>query len=421
MLKASALYIVIIVALVIGVLCSALIVSAYFYKEQYLKSFRYTQLKNNVGSGINLLIASEDDEYRQESIIGLFNNDVDSVAVKKLEWGVFDIGISKAFIQQDTLYSVFSLANSIDSSKWAALYLIDEDRPISVSGKTMIKRDVYIPKAGVKKAYVDGKSYEGDDRIIIGKSRNSDKKLPELNNTLLNKLQQQFDQKLKPDSSILAYDFLKNSFLKNTRIGSFGKKVRTINQYLEGNIILYSDTTLIIDKMARLNNVVIFARSIIVKDGFVGNCQLFATDSISIGRDCTFNYPSCLGVLQFNSSIAKTARKINIQENSKLSGIVFTYDKTGSTTLQPLIDLGKNVSINGNIFSQGFVGLKDGVVINGSVFTNRFLYQSSFTRFENYIINTTINSTALSKYYLSSSLLPIANQKKKVLKWLEAN
>lgn len=412
---------VIIIALVIGVLCSALIVSAYFYKEQYLKSFRYTQLKNNVGSGINLLIASDENEYRQESIIVLFNNDVDSIAVKKIEWGVFDIGISKAFIQHDTLYSVFSLANSIDSSKWAALYLIDEDRPISVSGKTMIKGDVYIPKAGIKKAYVDGKSYDGDDRIVIGKSRNSDKKLPELNSTRLNKIQQQFDQDLRIDSSILSYDSLKNSFLKETRIGSFGKRVRIINQSLEGNIMLYSDTTLIIDNMARLNNVIVFARSIIVKDGFVGNCQLFATDSISIGRDCTFNYPSCLGVLQFNSSISKTSRKINIQENSKISGLVFTYDKTGSTTLQPLIDLGKNVNVNGNIFSQGFVGLKDGVVIKGSVFTNRFLYQSTFTRFENYIINTTINATALSKYYLGSDLVSATNGQKKVLQWLEAN
>jgi hypothetical protein len=56
MLKASALYLVIVITLVIGVICSSLIVVAYFYREQYQRAFRYDALQNNLNSGINILI-----------------------------------------------------------------------------------------------------------------------------------------------------------------------------------------------------------------------------------------------------------------------------------------------------------------------------------------------------------------------------
>src|SRR5579863_1519665 len=126
MLKDSALYIVIIIALVISLLCSSLIVAAYFYKIQYQKKIRYDQLENNLGSGINILTASTDTSYATGKTFSLFNNESDSVSLKRVFWGVYDIGVSKAFSQSDTLYKAFSTANSIVSSKWVALYLIDE-------------------------------------------------------------------------------------------------------------------------------------------------------------------------------------------------------------------------------------------------------------------------------------------------------
>jgi len=421
MLKASALYIVIIIALIIGLLCSSLIVIAYFYKLQYQRTIRSYRLQNNVSSGVNILIANQNNSFNQEKTFSLFGND-DSVSLKKITWGVYDVGISKAYIQKDTLYKTFSIANSIDSTKWAALYLIDEDRPVSVSGKTMIKGDAYISKAGIKEAFVDGKSYQGDKRLIIGKTHNSDKKLPALNDNRLKQMEQYFNQAVKIDLTLLKTDSIQNSFLSDTRFAGFGKNVETLkNIKLSGNIILFSDTTLIIDNSAQLNNVIVFARSILVKSGFRGNCQLFATDSIGIERDCVFNYPSSIGVLRFQPSKYAITERINIGENTHISGLIFTYDKNYDNSKQPLIDLGKNVNITGQVYSQGMLGLKDGIVVNGSVFTSRFLYQSTFTRFENYIINTTIDASALSPYYLGSDLIPVSAKKKKVLQWLEAN
>lgn len=421
MLKASALYIVIIIALVIGLICSSLIVAAYYYKIEYQKKFRYDHLENNVQSGINILLAGADTSYTQQKTFSLFGGDADSVSLKKLSWGLYDVGAVKAMIQKDTLYQTFSIANAIDSTQWAAIYLVDEDRPFSLSGKTTIRGDAYIPKAGVQEAYIDNKAYDGDKRLIIGKKHTSAKTLPALNNARLNILKSFFSQNLMGDSTLSKIDSLQQSFLFATRVFNFKKQVQTLsNIRLGGNIILRSDTAIIIDSTAVLHNILIFAKSITVKNGFHGNCQLFATDSIFVEDRCHFDYPSALGVLRSQSAATNTQEKITLGANDYFGGIIFNYEKA-ENKLKPSVSIGKHTQICGQIYSQGMLELKDSTEVDGSVFTNLFYYRNAFTLFENYLINTTINAKAISPYYLTGDLLPVAEKKKKVLQWLEAH
>ncbi|SHL98474.1 hypothetical protein [Mucilaginibacter sp. OK098] len=421
MIKASALYIVIVIALVIGLLCSSLIVAAYLYRIQYQRKFRQDQLENNISSGTNILLNSTDTSFTREKTFSLFSNEMDSVSIQRIPWGVYDIGTVKAFAQRDTLFKSFSFANTIDSTKWAALYLIDEDRPFSLSGKTTIRGDAYIPKAGVQAAYIDNKAYEGDKRFIIGTKHNSERKLPPLDEKRLKQFEQYFTQANIGDSTLSKKDSLQNSFLRPTHVFNFKKTAKTIeNIYISGNVILFSDTTLTIDSTAVFKNIQAYARAIIVKSGFHGSCQLFATDSIRVEQNCELGYPSCLGVLRFKSPVVNFQAKVSMGKNVSFNGLIFTYDKMDSQ-LKPLIIADKNVKITGQIYSQGIVQLNDKSEIDGSVFTSRFWYKNSFTLFENYLINATINSKALSPYYLSSGLLPVSGKKKKVLQWLEAN
>jgi hypothetical protein len=420
MLKASAMYIVIIIALVIALLCSALIVAAFFYRIEYQKKFRFDQLDNNVNSGVNILLAGSDTSYNDGSIVSLFNNGADSVSLKKTFWGMYDIGASAAFIQKDTLYKIFSIAYSIDSTKWAALYLIDEDRPLSLSGKTTIIGDVYIPKAGITTAYVDNKAFQGDKRLVVGKKNNSERTLPLLSVSRLAQFQQFIGANHKGDSSINRIDSLKQSFLLPTKYFNFKKKAQTLsNINLSGNIVLLSDTTINIDSTAVLSNIIVFAKGIHVKTCFHGNAQLFARDSISVDSNCRFTYPSCLGLLRFDKpGIVPVQEKIRLGNHTAFSGILFTYEKIESS-LKPMIDLGKGVKVTGQVYSQEVLRTKDSVDVDGSVFTSQFLYQNSFTSFQNYLINITMNSKALSPYYLTGDLTPVAGKKKKILQWLE--
>jgi len=420
MLKASALYIVIIIALVIAVLCSSLIVAAYFYRNEYQKKFRYDHLQNNLNSGVNILLAGPDTSYNKGATFSLFNGQNDSVTLKKFFWGMYDIGASVAFSQKDTLYKIFSIGYTLDSTKWAAMYLIDEDRPVSLSGKTAITGDVYIPKAGITTAYVDNKAYQGDKRLVIGAKKNSERTLPPLSADRLLQFRQFLQQTRSGDSSISRLDSLSQSFLLPTKYFNFKKRVQNISHIqLSGNIVLTSDTTIVMDSTVLAKDIMVFAKSIKIKSGFHGNCQLFARDSINIDSNCRFAYPSCLGILRFGQpGLAPVQERIQLGKRCVCSGVIFTYEKNESA-LKPLVDLGKGVKVIGQIYSQGALSTKDSVEVDGSVFTSQFLYQNAFTRFQNYLINITMNAKALSPYYLTGDLCPVAGRNKKVLQWLE--
>ena len=423
MIRASALYMVIVIALVIAVLCSSLIVVAYFYRSEYQRKFRYDQLENNLKSGINILLACPDTAYSKPSTLSLFNGDADSVILQKKEWGIYNIGIVKAFTQSDTLFRTFSLTYAIDSSKWGVLYLADQDRPLSLSGETSIIGNAFIPKAGVKKTYINNRAYQGDERLIIGKINNSQKKLPALDETrvtLLQKYLSENDKNTTSDISFEKTDTLQNSFLKPTRSIHLGKKIQTIkNMVLRGNIVLFSDTTLTIDHSATLDNILVFARSIIVNSGFHGTCQLFATDSIHVQSGCVFNYPSCLGVLNPNSSKISPYVRVVLGKNTRFNGAIFTY-RQKEEEIMPVLALDSNVTISGQIYSQGMLQFKYNLHVNGSIFTKLFTYQNSYNLMENTLIDAKISSKALSPYYLSSVLFPVS-KRKKVLQWLEQN
>ncbi|MEN0052361.1 MAG: hypothetical protein AAGC65_01765 [Mucilaginibacter sp.] len=419
MLKASALYIVIIIALVIALLCSALILSAYFYKVEYQQKFRHDRLAHNLRSGVNILLSDQDNSYLRAQPISLFDNEQDSVSLQKYPWGIFDIGIVKAFIQRDTLYEVFSMANRIDSTKWSALYLIDEDRPLSLSGNTTIRGEAYLPKAGVKTAYVDNHSYTGNEKLVQGKIRNSERTLPLLSEPRLQILAKLKNGGLRTSLPLPETQRVGRSFRVSPLIVKLGKQAVSLQDLqLSGNVIIYSDTTLVIEGSAVLRNVLVFAPGIVVREGFHGNCQLFATDSISIAPNCRLEYPSCAGVLRDTSAVIGFPEKISIGENSALEGLVFSYEKTKGK-LPPVISLGKSSRITGQVYSQGILSLKDQVLIQGNVMTSRFLYQNNFTAYENYLIGVTFDAPALSPYFLISPMSPVSANGQKILQWLE--
>ncbi|MBC7913521.1 MAG: hypothetical protein H7Y07_05290 [Pyrinomonadaceae bacterium] len=193
------------------------------------------------------------------------------------------------------------------------------------------------------------------------------------------------------------------------------KSVSGIN--LAGNIILFSENQITLDSTCTLDNVLVFAKSIHVSSGFKGRVQLFATESILVGKNCVFNYPSGMGVLKPDSE-SNIQPKIVIGDSSVFKGILFSYEKVKSDA-QTLIDIGNNVRIEGEVFSKGMIRFKNGATIYGGIKANRVIYETNSTLFENYLVNTTINTDLLSPYYLTSSIFSGISTKRKVLEWLD--
>jgi hypothetical protein len=408
----------ILIALVIAVLCSSLITAAYIYRHHYQVKFRTDRLYYNLYSGINILLSSPVG-YSNETKRTLFDDSPDSVSLHRFEWGIFDIGIVRTFDQLDTVTRTFSIGYLPDSATWAVLYVADNDRPLSVSGKTLIRGNAWLPKAGTREAYVDNQGYEGDKKIISGGRRHdSQKQLPGPAQERLALLEKYFQGAFPNDSLFFQGDSIVNSFRMPVRYLNCGKVPKTLSHvFLKGHLVILSDTTLTIDSTARLDHILIAAQTIIVKDGFRGSCQLFATDSIHIGRGSRLEYPSCAGIV---SGARPTAAqpKVFIGEKVSMNGAVFICKKNKDTLL-PLITLAKGSVISGQLYTTGIIQYQESPVINGSTYTGRFVYQKNGTIYENYLISSTADARALSPYYLGGMLLPGISKKPKILEWLE--
>lgn len=425
MIKAGALYMVIIVSLLIAMVSASLLTVAFFYRQEMQKKVRLDKLVLNLESGTSVLLSENFAVDGETHRVDLFENGTDSLVLRKERWGVYELNLVKAFELKDTLKRVFLSANTFDDLN--AIYLADEDRPLSLSGTTQVTGNGQLPKSGLKQAYVEGKPYAGK-ALINGKITDSGRDLPPLNESLVQGLLKYLKplevkgnefKDLVKGRPFEVRDSLLHSFFDDVlvyhldagQIGLGGEK-------LQGKIILVADTTVHITADTRLDQVQIYAPAIIVAPGFKGSCQLFARDSIIIGKNCVFDYPSFAGV--FKAEGQEIQSKISLGEGSRFSGVLLSYEKKRSP-LQTIISLAKDCKINGEVYATGYVKLERSVSVNGKTYAKRFIMQTPSTLYENYLIDITLNRKLLSSYYLSSSVFKKTAQQladQKILKWL---
>ncbi len=412
MLKAGALYFAIVVAFFIAVISASLIMLAAHYRSTYLKEVRYTRLLNNLDAGV-LYLLTDHDETNFSREMDLFSDGADRITVERKKWGIYELDQVKAYVDVDTLSRVF--LTGIDTQKdLEVLYLSDEDRPLSVTGDTRITGNASVPKSGMKKAYAEGKSYTGGDEVLYGTAGNSARTLKGLSSHLIKELEQELDGEKSKKFTPFEGNNLRVSFKDSARVFRVIPNA-SISSSLNGHILLFSDSTLTLSAEAKLNHVQVYARTVIIEEGFEGNCQIFARDSIIIKNKVKLNYPSVLGIIRGTEKAGQP--KITTGSDFKLNGILFSHEQK-ETPLQTLISIGKNSKITGEIYATGLVKLERGVVVAGKISCNRFLLQTPTTLYENFLIDVTFNRKARSKYYLSSDLFEGKKGEKKLLQWL---
>lgn len=410
MLKASALYIVIIVAVVIAVFSGALLTTAYFYRLELQKNIRYSKLVDNLSSGTALMLSRDNSFREKEQAMDLYGESTDSVLLKEEGWGLFELATIQSFTLGDTIKKAFLIGES--SSDPSAIYLSDEDRPISVGGDTRIIGDAELPKSGISQAYVEGKPYKGA-HLVEGKIRDSQRTLPEIKKSKIADIESYFKASdLDLSSTLLP---LNNSFFNPVRKFYFRDAQTVSNVQLTGKVIIQSDTMITIKKDAILKDIIVAAPVIVVEEGFKGSCQLFASDSVVTGKDCIFTYPSVMGVIRSEKSSVQP--KVSLGKGSKFTGILFAYEETRNE-LRTSINLGKDCLVKGEIFAVGYVNMNSPVKVEGKVSCSRFVMQTPVTLYVNYLIDIIINRKVRNPAYLTSSLFNNQSADKQVLKWL---
>lgn len=415
MIKASALYISLILSMLIVLICGSVLSVGYIYRMENKKQERRDRLEANLASGMTVVL---EESFKPDTLLqtSLYGAEADSVLLDKRAWGVFELGLVKAWEVTDTLQKAF-LIGAVMKDTLKVLELSDEDRPLSISGKSLIKGTAFLPKSGIKAAYVENATYT-DKTLVYGSIKDSGRELPEPDAAILKQARSLIEEMTGDDkvTGSLDKDSTQHSFFKPVRKIHLGVENADLSGFtVKGNVMISCDTTLILDAASKLDKVILIAPHVRIAEGFKGNIQVIATDSITIGNKVQLDYPSALLVLK--NDTAKFQVRIDIGKDCSIAGQVLAYEKTRSL-LMPMVVIGEGTQIKGEVYVKGYLNLGKKSGVQGSVSLIRFMARTASSLYENYLIDVQLNRPALSRYYLSSKLLNKETLQNKVLCWL---
>jgi hypothetical protein len=386
-LNGGALYYAIIVILLLSLFSSGFILLNRLWFHENALFLKNTELNDNLDSAAEWLKVQPDivvsDETKELDIFG----DSSIVTLEAEKWGLLRLIKSSArwrnlTIKRTTIYSGIN-----DSQK--ALYLSDNNKFLSLVGKCEIKGDCSLPALGIRAGEMDGGTFVGKS-MIDGKIFQSENALPELSQTLLLPWLGYWDKTFRATDSIVSIsDLTRNpvssvSFASGTMVIDCGRNVCLQNISLSGNIIVVATDTITIVPSAHLQDILIFANTIIVANDVKGAFQLFARSNISIGDNCIMQYPSFAVCFSKQSSA-----KITIGINSTVMGGIL-IDSATDNPISNRLEMKEGNKLIGTVYINGEVGYAG--KIDGSLYCSKFYLETPRAYYENFLKDAVIDS-----------------------------
>lgn len=415
-IKGNALFMVIVVAMIIGIFCSALISLSFVYKVQAQREYRSQRLELNSISGVDLVLAESDVlSYDKDRRIDLYGSGHDSIRVRKMRWGLFDIGLSEAFGGGSVSTKIFQMGSKPAGVSQAAIYLVDDGNSLAVSGKTVINGTCFLPARGARSTEISGYYFSGN-KYVNGTIKRSTQDLPSIQHEPIDSIFSLFEHtpvggQFSPIDTEPGVDSVFRSF-SSTPLLIYDRAPLTLEKHYRGQIIFKSDTLIIVEKAAGLEDVILIAPDIIIKRGFKGSLQAFATDTLAVEEDCVLQYPSVLGI--FKKDFSDDQPTVMIGKGAVVSGFVFSNRRVEDLR-KTLISLQPTAKVIGYIYADGFLELKGDVL--GGIMCNRFILHTASSLYENCLLNVTIDNINSSPYDLMPSVIE-TERKKGIAKWL---
>ncbi len=372
-------------------------------------------LKRHAQSGIQLLLLEDSNiEYGQRTEIQLFDDDPQKVILKRIPWGAYEVISSRAEKNAKTHHMTALTGIKTNDDSKVALYLQERNQPLSLCGETLIKGDCYLPKSGVKRAYVEGKNFVGD-QLIHGKVRNIGAHFPQLTKQFRddghwNEVDANLES-IRFDFDEIETDSVSNSFDSLTMVIQSNDEL-TLSEYYAGNVIITSEKAIHISSSAMLKNVLVAAPYIYVKDDFTGTAQFIASDSIIVGENCNFHYPSSFVIHSKNPA---SSEGIVFGSKSKLDGCLILYRNYYDRRNRSVLSIEKEAEITGQVYCNDAVNLKGS--IRGSLVCSRFVLKTQSSIYENHLMDATIDKDGLSKEFVGNSFFSTSGIKE-IIQWL---
>ena len=418
-LQASALSYAVFIMIVVLILLTSVIVLAQLNSRIISNSTIGSDLQSSVNSGINLLLANEGTcEIGEKKHIVLFDNVQDSISLSRERWGVFDLCKVNVEKKHQELSKTFLSGGYQSDQDNIALSLVDKKRPLSVCGNTHIEGDCYVPKAGVKRTIIDGRSFSGT-KMIYGKVLYSEAEIPTLNGHLSGISVGYFISRfiLESNCTIIEWENLNNGQLEHTfnedPIVIYSPTRISLSQIdFQSNIIIISEKGITVNHECNLEDVILCAPCIYLDSDLDATIQCIASDSLVLDENSQLNYPSALIVANDSEG---SAGFMKISQGSKINGIVISNTIHDPRSKGPVLVIEDAAIIEGQLWCNSFLDISGSVY--GPAYVQSFYLKTPSSIYENHLLDAEFNRNRLPEYYTGLELF-FDDKTQKVIKWL---
>jgi hypothetical protein len=416
-LKGAALYYSIIIILLSSTTIGLILLSSFYQNKFLIDTFIKDQLEQDVFSAFNLVKGGQDIFYEKDKIIiDLFNDSIDLVEITKKRWGAYSI-VTATARQKRFLFSKRALIGSdMQYEEPIALFVPDEGRIVSFSGSTLIKGTSYLPQKVARAASIEGQPFIYKE-MTLGGIKPSPKSLPIVNNDIFQFAEHYFQDGYNENDSIIDVNSLdslivKNSFENKTLIIICQESTNLSKYSFSGNIIIWSVQPITFYQSTQLQDVIIFAPSIIIKNGFSGTFQAYALQSITVGTDCNLKFPTLLNIIPPEEKYnLMDSLKIIIGRRTRIDGGIMIK----SSGLKSYLKIASTAKVVGQVYVPGNIELLGEVT--GSVYCKSFFLLTSRARYENHLLNCKVDRLSLSTNYVGLDLFN-SNPYRSIIRWL---
>lgn len=400
--RGGALYYVIFVVFVLTAITSLYAMQRGVKARQLIQELGYFTCLDDLNSGLSLYL-SEPEVYQNSatSELVLFEDTSRRVIITRKPYGLLNLITAKTTYRGKLLSKTLLVGKNPFHGDSIALYVPDRQQTLHASGNTIIHGNVVIPAKGMQRAAIEGKPLKAD-YVVSGNITPSGDSLPMLAKGIVEKLVliQNLDSlcKFATPISELYQASIVNAVNENIQWYGSGDDYQISGFEASGGVGFCSSGTILIRKDARLHGTLITAASILVEDGFEGDVQLFAQDSLIIGKECKLRFPSvaCISSRNVNNL------HMSIGEHSFIEGTVLV-SQSQLAAKKPFLAVKEGVLIVGQVYHQGSINLLGR--IHGSLYCESFYLKTDRAHYENHLLDNEIDFLKLPGFFVSIDLI----------------
>ncbi len=315
--------------------------------------------------------------------ISVYSEGEAPITIGKQRWGFYET-VSIRHSKEDPFRKRYMMGQSTECSHRAALWLCDRNRALSLAGNSSIMGQVYVPLNGINYPELEGRKFQGvpvpSDMLLVSR-----RFLPELSEASLMSLDSLRGMRnLSIDYRNIPGTGKYRSFEEPT-IYAHCHIPGEVELHLNGNIVLYGEK-LVISGKSDMHDIIVFARSVTIEDGFRGSAQIFCEDSIRIGTGVRLEFPS--GAFVDASGPDKPC--ITVDNGSQVNGYIGIINGDGFDYVleNPCFKLRKSSLVRGLLYADGSCDIAGS--IKGAAYIKDCFYRDRYSIYAGTLYDVTV-------------------------------